>query len=124
MGAGAVYTRWPRELYARNDDVALSTTGQTTLLQWTDQVTSTYEISVSGYVANATTALTVAIQYTDAAAPSAGVQSRYIFDDDNLVVGGFDGARRIRVYGGTAVTVTATAGTAGNVTLSAEAVRS
>jgi hypothetical protein len=30
---GAVYTRLPRELYARNDDVVLATTSATTLLQ-------------------------------------------------------------------------------------------
>jgi len=119
---GAVYTRLPRELYARNDDVVLATTNATTLLQWTSEVTSTYEIAVTGYVANATTTLTVAVQYTDAAAPAAGMQTRYIYDAAALVVGGFDGTRRIRVLGGTSVTVTATAGTAGNITISTDAV--
>ncbi len=124
MAAGATYTRNQAEVVARNDDLALSTADATTAIQFTPDITGSYAFEAFGYVANATTTLTVTVGYSDPGAPSASNPvTADVIDAADLAVGPFSYSYAVRALGGSQVTVTATAGTASNIVLSVVAQR-
>lgn len=113
MGVGAVYTTDQTEIVARNDDLELTDTNEATVLEFTPNVTGTYEIGAAGYCSASPSAnFFFSITYND---PNAGAANPVTLDLYNTVAvstGPFSARGTIRAEGGQAVTLKATAGTA------------
>jgi len=120
---GVLLTREGIERYVRNDDVLLPASA-TELAGWTPDNTETYVFLLTGYVSNATTTLTLTIVYSDPAAPSASNPiTVYVYNASSLPVGELSAVLVFRALGGTAVSITATAGTADNIKVSTAVLR-
>jgi hypothetical protein len=110
-----LYTHHPPEVVARNRMAALDTTAATTLLTFTPPVSGLYQVGVAGTVQTAATDLTVSITYTDSVTQAAATLT--LADAVSEPVGPVSLSGFIAAQAGAAVTVTATAGTANQVTL-------
>jgi hypothetical protein len=108
--------RYPLVL-ARAKRVLLSTTGATTVLSYTARKNTLLSIRPYVVVKNAATVLTLQASFTD---PDFGADTYSWYNGVSVPVGvNIQEEIMVLAQGGTTVTITATAGTAGNVTVSA-----
>lgn len=110
------YTHRPPEVVARNRQTLLTTTAATTLATFTPQVSGLYLVGVAGTVQTAATDLTVAVTYTDPTTGQAATLT--LASGTSVAVGPVSLVGMLAAQGGAAVAISATAGTANQVTLS------
>jgi len=98
--------------------VLLTTTAATTVLSWTPPVTGSYAVALYASVVTAATATTLTVSWTD---PDTGTsQSLTVANAQSLPVGATPfGTYHIVAQAGSPIAVTATAGTANQVRVSA-----
>jgi len=101
---------------ARNRQAALTTTAATPLLTWTPEISGLYLVGVAGTVQTAATDLTVTVSYTDPTTGQAATLT--LANGTSQPVGPVSLVGIIPALGGQPVTISATAGTANQVTLS------
>jgi len=113
-----VLTPTPLAVAARADRLLLSSTTSTSVLTWTPSLTQPVEVLVTVAVASSATALTLTLAWTD---PVAGASQYSYYSNQTLAAGQADLQPSLFVVaqGGQPVTLTAQAGTADTVTVTA-----
>lgn len=109
------YTHRTPEVVARNRLTTLTTTAATTLATFTPQVSGLYLVGVAGTVQTAATDLTVTVTATDPTTGQAATLT--LASGTSYAVGPVSLVGMIAAQAGSAMTVSATAGTASQVTL-------
>ena len=112
----ALYTQHTPAVVARNRLALLDSTSATTLLTFTPAVSGLYQVGVAGTVQTAATTVTVAVTYTDSVTQAGATLT--LINAVSEAVGPISAQGYIAAQAGAAVTITATAGTANQVTLS------
>ena len=114
-----VLTPVPVAVAARADRVLLTSTGTTTVLAWTPNRTQAVEVAVYVAVAGSNTALTLVVAWTD---PEVGAAQYTYYNAQTLTAGvpALQPVLLVVAQGGQPITLTAQAGTANTVTITAE----
>ncbi len=112
-----LYTSKEVRLRARAHRNLLTTTDATTIISFSPRKTGLYQVVPYVQVSNAATDLTLTLAWTD---PDAGAQTYDWYNTASVPVGvAMQGPRLIVAQGGQVVSITATAGTANNIKISA-----
>lgn len=110
-----LYTQRTARVVARNRVTLLNSTSATTVITFTPEVSGQYFVGCYGIVQTAATDLTVTVAYTD---PTTGnAETLTLVDGTSQAVGPVSFLGLIEAQGGGTVTVSATAGTASQITL-------